>query len=90
MKKNLEIFKKKNILYGLKDENGKIIKEPFADWIYEDGIFKMNGKWGIVNLKTGKIIKEPFADFIHNGHFEVNGKYGILNFKNGKIIKEAV
>jgi len=88
---DLRIFKGENGLYGLRDEDLKLIKKPFADFIASDGRFKTNGKCGILNIKTGKIIKRPFAHAIcDDGRFQMKRKLGVLDLKTGEIIKKAV
>ena len=70
---------------------GKILKDPFADGIYKNGIYEINNKEGIVDLKTGKILKRPFADRISdNGAYRINNKWGKISLKTGKILKKAI
>ena len=53
----------------------KEIMEQVFDYAYDSGIYSINNKWGIINIKTGEIIAEPFADDIYGpGVYRLNNK----------------
>ena len=72
--------------YGLMDEDGDIVKKPFASYIYEfkDGYAivrfgdESNGKFGIIDM-DGDIVVSPIYDKIENVY--LNRFYGVLDGK---------
>jgi len=52
----------KTCKYKLVNEKWKAVFE--ADCIDSDGRYEIDGKCGVVNLKTGKILQKPFAEKI--------------------------
>ena len=92
---------KKNRLYGLIDNKGKVILEPtFKELVNTSNeliVSKKSGKYGVLNLKGELIIPYKYDDFklsestVKNGVFmKKNGNWVLLNEKNEIIFDTKV